>query len=784
MGSPAGRATAPSRTLRAVGGDAAFGAMLRGYRRAAGLSQEELAARAFVSTRAISDLERGVNARPRMHTALALADGLGLVGDERVAFVGQARPADNEAAADALVVPARARPPLTVDRFVDDGCSLNELLKLVDDASTRLVTLTGPGGIGKTRLAVELAHQLEGPVAFVPLASLVDPALLAATVGQALAVEHGPTRTHLESLIEHVGARTLTIVLDNLEQIPDAAGDIATLLRSCPALTVVATSRVPLRIAGEHRFAVRPLDVASDDPAARPSVQLFLDRAAAVGAGSRSDPADLDAVAELCARLDGVPLAIELAAARSRIVAPAEMLRHLDQVLDLLSSGRSDTPAQHQSMRAALEWSYRLLPPEAEEAFMALGVFAAEASSDAAMTVWGLPSDSAPAFFDIVETLADAHLISAEPSGDGGIRIGMFETTCQFARQKLEETDGGVLARRRLAQWATDLVATAEPALIGPDQGPWLDRLDTELANLRTVARWLGEQEGEDATESALQLAGGLARFWDIRSRWSEGVAWLRDALGRPGGPSAVRAKAHKALGVMHRCLGELDEAEAELAQAVDLYGDAADALGVASCLNNRGVVALDRAEYERAAALFRQALEVCEAHGDEQLQPLVLNNLGLTTIEIGELREALRLCRRSRRLLAAHGNVAMLSWPDDNLATVLTMAGHPHWAVPIHERVIRHRLGFGDESGFTWSLEALAAAWTATGETERAGQALGFVAAHRRRLGAVTVPHLTALTARRSDALIARIGADRFAELWDEGAEMGLQVVRGWFAG
>ncbi len=764
-----------------MGGDVAFGAMLRRYRRAAGLSQEELAARAFVSTRAISDLERGVNARPRLHTAVALADGLGLDGDERDAFVGQARPAD-PTAADALVVPARARPPLTVDRFVDDGCSLNELVKLVGEASTRLVTLTGPGGIGKTRLAVELAHRIEAPVAFVALASLTDPALVAATVGQHLAVEHGPTRTHLESLIEHVGARSLTLVLDNLEQIPDAAGDIATMLRSCPALTVVATSRMPLRIAGEHRFEVRPLDVGSDDPAARPSVQLFLDRAAAVGA--LSGPADLDAVAELCARLDGVPLAIELAAARSRIVAPAEMLRHLDQVLDLLSSGRGDTPAQHQSMRAALEWSYRLLPPEAEEAFMALGVFAAKASSEAAMTVWGLPSDSAPAFFDIVETLADAHLISAERADDGGIRIGMFETTCQFARQKLEEADGGVLARRRLAQWATDLVATAEPALIGPDQGPWLDRLDTELANLRAVARWLGEQTSEDATEAALRLAGGLARFWDIRSRWSEGVAWLRDALGRPGGPAAVRAKAHKALGVMHRCLGELDEAEAELTQAVDLYGEAGDPLGVASCLNNRGVVSLDRAEYERAAELFRQALEVCGAHGDEQLQPLVLNNLGLTTIETGQLREALRLCRRSRRLLADHGNVAMLSWPDDNLATVLTMAGHPHWALPIHERVIRHRLQFGDESGFTWSLEALAAAWTATGETERAGRALGFVAAHRRRLGAVAVPHLTALTARRSDALIARIGTDRFNQLWDEGAELDPQVVRDWFTG
>ena len=765
-----------------MAGDATFGAILRRHRRQAGLSQEELAARAFVSTRAISDLERGVNARPRLHTAVALADGLGLAGDERVAFERQARP-DTDPADAPTPVPPRARPPLALDSFVDDGSSLDELLALVGDRRNRLVTLIGPGGVGKTRLALEMAQRLDDPAAFVALASLSDATLLAATIGDALGVEHGPTRTHLQSLVEHLAPLSLTLVLDNMEQIPDAAGEVATLMRSCPELRIVATSRVPMRIAGEVRFVVRALDVSSDDPANRPGVRLFLERAAATGFGDGQGADDLAAVAELCIRLDGLPLAIELAAARSRIVAPPEMLRHLDRVLDLLSSGRSDAPTQHRSMRAALEWSFRLLPPAAQEAFAALGVFATGASTEAAMAVWGLPPTSTPTFFDLVQILAEAHLIGVEPAGSGpGIRIEMFETTRQFARHKLDESDGAELARQRLTEWAVDLVERAEPALFGPDQAEWLDLLDRELPNLRAVRRRLAAQGTDDAIDTGLRLVGGLQRFWDIRSRWSEGVAWLSDALARPGGTAASRGKAQKALGVMNRCLGNLDAAEVELERAVALYESAGDELGIASCLNNRGVIALDRAEYERADALFRHALDMCEAHGDERLVAIVLNNLNLTTVEIGELREAFRLCRRSRRLLTEQGNFFTLSWVDDNLASVLTMAGHPRWAVPIHDQAIRRRLELGDENGLVWSLEALSAAWTAIGETELAGHALGFVAAHRRRLGTVPVPYLTALTTRRSDALVARVGAARFAELWEEGAALDPGAVRGWF--
>jgi predicted ATPase/DNA-binding XRE family transcriptional regulator len=767
-----------------VAGDATFGAILRRHRRRAGLTQEELAARAFVSTRAISDLERGVNARPRLHTAVALADGLGLAGDQRIEFEQHARPDDDPADAPTSVT-LRARPPVALDSFVDDGSSLDELLALVGDRRNRLVTLIGPGGVGKTRLALEMAQRLDGPVAFVALASLDDVTLLAATIGDALGVEHGPTRTHLQSLVEHLGALSLTLVLDNMEQLPDAGDEIATLMRSCPEVRVVATSRVPMRIAGEMRFVVRALDGSSDDPTNRPDVHLFLERAAPTGFGDDQGVDDLAAVAELCTRLDGLPLAIELAAARSRIVAPTEMLRHLDKVLDLLSRGRSDAPTQHRSMRAALEWSFRLLPPAAQEAFAALGVFATGASTEAAMAVWGLPPASMPAFFDLVQILAEAHMIGVERAGPGpGIRIEMFETTRQFARHKLDESDGGDFVHRRLIEWAADLVERAEPALFGPDQGEWLDLLDRELPNLRAVRRLLEAQGTDGAIDTGLRLVGGLQRFWDIRSRWSEGVAWLSDALAPPGGTAASRAKAQKALGVMNRCLGNLDAAEVEVERAVALYESAGDKPGAASCLNNRGVIALDRAEYKRAHALFREALDRCETHGDERLVAIVLNNLSLTTVELGELREALRLCRRCRRMLTEQGNVFTLSWVDDNLASVLTMAGHPHWAVPIHHQAIRRRFDLGDENGLVWSLEALSAALTAIGETEKAGHALGFVAAHRQRLGAVPVPYLTALTTRRSDALVARVGAARFAELWDEGAALDPAVVRGWFTG
>ena len=768
-------------TLAAVGGDASFGALLRRYRRQAGLSQEELAARALVSTRAISDLERGVNARPRLHTAVALADGLALAGAERSAFERHARPVADTADEHGPSAP-RPLSPVPVDAFVDDGTSLAEVLALV--SRHRMVTLMGPGGVGKSRLVLETAARLDAPVAFVPLASLHEPTLLAATIGAALGVEHGPTRTHLESLVEHLAARHLVLVLDNMEQIAAAAADVATLLGSCPDLRVVATSRVPLRIAGETCFVVPPLAATGTDPATRPAVRLFVERAAAAGWVAGPGAGEVDAVAELCRRLDGLPLAIELAAARSRILSPGDMLRHLDDVLDLLSVGRSDAAAHQGSMRAALEWSVRLLPPAAQEAFAALGAFAASASSDAVMAVWGDPALSTATYFERLQALADAHLVTIErPDADGGgPRIDMFETTRQFAREQLDESASAASVRARAARWAVDFVARAEVGMTGPDQREWLARVERELPNLRAVERRLAAGTTDDDVDTALRLAAGLQLFWDIRSRWSEGVTWLCDALAVPGGSPAVRGKARKALGVMYRCLGDLDAAEVEQQQAVELYRAAEDEPGMAACLNNRGVIAIDRAQYSRARGVLREALALCRAHGDERLEAVMLNNLGLTALELGDLREALRLCRRSSRLLATHGNVSARTWPQDNLATTLTRAGHPRWAVPIHERTIRQRLELADEGGSTWSLEALAEAWTAIGETDRAGRAIGFVAAHRGRLGTLPVPCLDALTTRRSAALVARIGAARFAELWDEGAALEPAHVREWF--
>jgi ATP/maltotriose-dependent transcriptional regulator MalT len=234
----------------------------------------------------------------------------------------------------------------------------------------------------------------------------------------------------------------------------------------------------------------------------------------------------------------------------------------------------------------------------------------------------------------------------------------------------------------------------------------------------------------------------------------------------------------------MHRCVGELDDAEAELDRAIECYGVAGDARGIASCLNNRGVIALDRAEFGAARDVLQQSLDLCEEHGDELLAALVLNNLGLATSLTGELREALAICRRGRRLLIAQGNVHGLSWIEDNIASVLTLAGHPAWAVDIHRRTIRRRIDLGDEIGFVSTLEALAEAWTGCGETHRAGVALGFAAAHRRRIGTLPAPMLVALTRRRTDALVARIGDARFRTLWQEGAAMTPEQAREWVTG
>jgi hypothetical protein len=312
----------------------------------------------------------------------------------------------------------------------------------------------------------------------------------------------------------------------------------------------------------------------------------------------------------------------------------------------------------------------------------------------------------------------------------------------------------------------------------------WLDLLDLDLPNLRVAGRHLAEHDDGDAVDTGLRLVAGLQRYWDIRSRWTEGVTWLRDALSRPGGTAASRGKAHKALGVMHRCVGELDAAEQEMQRAVEMYTAAGDQHGLALCLNNLGVVAIDRAQHGRAAESFRRALALCEANRDELPTGTLLNNLGLATTETGAPREAFRLCRESRRRLLAQGDMHAACWAEDNMATVLTRAGHPSWAIPLHQVTVRRRIAFGDENGFMWSLEALAEAWTAVGDTDRAGRTLGFLAAHRRRLGTIAAPYLRELTERRSDAVVRRVGRRRFTQLWDEGVALDPAVVRGWFAG
>lgn len=797
-----------------MAGDVGFGSLLRRLRRHAGLSQEELAARAFVSTRAISDLERGVNALPRRHTTVALADGLGLVGDARAAFERAARPDIDDRSGEhrdvdargpgdhglappaGLVVPDSARAPLPVDVFVDlvdepaqlvggeDRTTLDTALALLRDPNHRIVTLLGPGGVGKTRHAIELAQRVDPPVAFVALASLRDPELLAVTLVDALGADHGPRRTPIDSLAAHIGDHRLVLVLDNLEQVVAAASDVAALVRRCPHLTVVATSRVPLQVAGEVRCTIAPLPTAADDLGAAAGVRLYVERARAVGHHVRDD--EVASVAELCRRLDGLPLAIELAAARARVVPPGDVLLHLDRVLDLLHTHRADAPEQHRSLRAALEWSYRLLTPPAQEAFAALGLFPAGASAEAAMTVWGLAPGSSPAFFDLVQTLDDAHLVrveheQAEPGAAPTLRLSMLETTRQFALAELAASEGASVAAERMARWAVQLVERAEPALGGSDQAHWLAVIDRELPNLRAVAGNLTPRPADDTVDVALRIGAGLQRYWDIRARWHEGLAWLSDALASGAGAPAARAKAHKARGVMHRCLGQLETARQESITAVELFLAAGEEAGVASCLNNQGVVSLDRAEFAEAIEVFERALARCEAAGDDGLRALVLNNLAVATLEQGRVLDAFRLARTSAALMERLGNVSALNYVEDNLALALTRAGHPRWAVPIHRRTIRHRAALRDDNGLAYSIEVLAEAWIALGETDLAGRALGVAAEQRRRLGSLPIPLLTALTERRTAALVDRVGEARASQWWDEGIGLAPSDVLGW---
>ena len=490
--------------------------------------------------------------------------------------------------------------PRPASSFVGREAVLRDVLGRIERGA-RLLTLTGPGGTGKTRLALEVAGSLvpeyKAGVFWVGLASLRDPALVAETIAQVLGAKDG--------LAEHVGERELLLLLDNLEQVIEAAPALAALLERCPNLVLLCTSRELLRVRGEVDYAVPPLG----SPEA---VTLFCDRA-------QLEPSD--EIAELCARLDNLPLAVELAAARTKALAPAQVVERLTGRLDLLQGGRDADPRQ-QTLRATIEWSHELLTAEERWLFARLSVFAGGCTLDAAEEVCG-------ADLETFQSLLEKSLLRFS---DG--RYSMLETIREYAAEQLDETGEREELGRRHAQFFTRAVE-AQPRMRTPDL---VDELSADEGNFRAALSFAGGGRDPDLM---LRLAGALWRFWWIRDQDEEARMWLEQAIvNGEDGPAPLRAEVLRGLGNVVDGLGDPARGRELEEEALGLYREIGDQEGIGACLNNLGRSALEQGDLERATSLLEDSIECSEQlDGDASLAPR--HNLAEVLVRKGEFAKA-----------------------------------------------------------------------------------------------------------------------------------------------
>src|SRR5215210_5716343 len=546
--------------------DTPFGSRLRRLREAAGLTQEELAARAGLTAKAVSALERGERRRPYPHTVRSLADALKLSERERALLTEAIPRRRNDAAVPVEAattspssLPASLTPLLGREREVE------EIVSLLGRPAVRLLTLTGPGGIGKTRLSIEAAQKAAGyfpdGVAFVALAPLGDAALVTSTISQVLGLRETAGVHPLEVLGQYLLERKFLLVLDNFEHVAEAAAEVVDLLGSCPNLCVLVTSRAPLRVRGEREYSVSPLAVPdptrtpeAEEVAQTPAAGLFIERAEDVSPAFELTQANAAAVAAICWRLDGLPLALELAATKVRHLDPETLLSRLDRALS--AGWARDLPERQRTMRSTLDWSHDLLHRPERELFQRLSVFAGGFTLEAAEEVGSSPSDAPDDVLDLLGRLAEQSLVRMR-LGDDGPRYGMLEPVRPYALEKLEKSvEEAEEVRRRHAGYYLALGERAGLKLKGPEQPTWLGRLETELGNLRVAIQWSIEHE---EIEMLARTAWSMWKFWWLRGHRNEGRRWMEGALASEPDllPASVRAKLLFVAATLGRALGD-----------------------------------------------------------------------------------------------------------------------------------------------------------------------------------------------------------------------------------
>lgn len=776
-----------------------FGSHLRRERLAAGLSQEELAEVAGLSAGAVQALETGRRATPRPGTVRMLADALGLEGERRTALLAAARPeADpTESSGDGFAPPPSTTdgrpslrlPPHPPTRLINRERELASLLARLGDkdpGAGRLVTLTGPGGVGKTRLALAGAEALSGAfadgVAWVDLAPLRDHVHVGAAIAAALGVRDDGPRDLQAALRASLRDRDLLLVLDNFEHVIEAAPMIAELLADCWRLRVLATSRERLRLRGEQEEPVEPLAVPpangsippSTDPAAgSAAVQLFVERAAEVVPGFAPDAATMPAVAEICRRLEGIPLAIELAAMRVRHLSPAALLGRLDRRLPMLTGGARDLPARHRTMHAAVAWSYDLLSPHDQRLFRRLTVFAGGFGPEEATDVAEADGDvgDPTAALDGLCRLADQSLLRRppEPVDEQRVRFVMLETMREFALEQLGDAGEADVIHRRHADHFARLAEAAEAELTGPRQGEWLDRLESEHDNLRAALAWAIVH----APATALRLGAALWRFWWQRGHFGDGRRWLERALAADeatgAAPARLRLRALYGAGSLADVQGDFPRAEAWHTEGLALARREGDRLAEIRALNGLGLAASGQGDDARAAPLFEEVLAVARRLDEPLWIANGALNLGEAVARLGDLPRGRDLLAEALALHRARGHAVGVIYTLAHLGAVTLALGDRDGAFALLREAMADARVLGTRTAMTEVLVHFGHA-VAADDPVTAARVLGAAAALNDAIGAAFDPLLPAEHERAIADLRAALGDDGFATAWAAG--------------